>query len=79
MAYNELMTQYARASPITVLTYPNSKVHGTHLGPTGPRWAPCFPHELCYLGSCTRINRVPGVNLLTSKKWQMTKRPITPL
>ena len=24
--------------------------HGGHLGPTGPRWAPCWPHELCYLG-----------------------------
>ena len=23
---------------------------GSHLGPTGPRWAPCWPHELCYLG-----------------------------
>ena len=22
-----------------------------HLGPTGPRWAPCWPHEPCYLGS----------------------------
>ena len=21
-----------------------------HLGLTGPRWAPCWPHELCYLG-----------------------------
>ena len=21
-----------------------------HLRPTGPRWAPCWPHELCYLG-----------------------------
>ena len=20
-------------------------------GPTGPSWAPCWPHELCYLGS----------------------------
>ena len=29
---------------------PDSKVHGAHLGPTGPRWAPCWPHELCYLG-----------------------------
>ena len=32
----------------------DSKIHGTnmgpHLGPTGPRWAPCWPHELCYLG-----------------------------
>ena len=24
--------------------------HGAHLGPTGPRWAPCWPHESCYLG-----------------------------
>ena len=24
--------------------------HGAHLGRTGPRWAPCWPHELCYLG-----------------------------
>ena len=23
---------------------------GAHLGPTGPRWDPCWPHELCYLG-----------------------------
>ena len=20
------------------------------MGPTGPRWAPCWPHEVCYLG-----------------------------
>ena len=26
--------------------------HGAHLGPVGPRWAPCWPHEPCYLGSC---------------------------
>ena len=25
--------------------------HGSHLGPTGPRWAPCWPYELCYLGN----------------------------
>ena len=24
--------------------------HGAQLGPTGPRLAPCWPHELCYLG-----------------------------
>ena len=23
--------------------------HGTQLGPTGPMWAPCWPHEICYL------------------------------
>ena len=27
--------------------------HGAHLGPTGPRWAPClcWPHELCWVGT----------------------------
>ena len=30
---------------------PDSKVHGAHLGPTGPRWAPCWRHESCYLGT----------------------------
>ena len=25
--------------------------HGALLGPTGPRWAPCWPHETCYLGT----------------------------
>ena len=27
--------------------------HVAYLGPTGPRWAPCWPHEPCYLG-CIR-------------------------
>ena len=22
------------------------------MGPPGPRWAPCWPHEFCYLGRC---------------------------
>ena len=25
--------------------------HGVHMGLTGPRWAPCLPHELCYIGN----------------------------
>ena len=25
--------------------------HGAHLGPVGPRLAPCWPHEHCYQGS----------------------------
>ena len=33
-------------------TFPGSKVHGAHLGPVGPRWAPCWPHEPCYLVCC---------------------------
>ena len=24
--------------------------HGAHLGPVGPIWAPCWPHQLCYQG-----------------------------
>ena len=24
--------------------------HGAHLGPVGPRWVPCWPHEPCYQG-----------------------------
>ena len=31
--------------------------HGAHLGPTGPRWAPCWPHEHCLLGSLTCKSR----------------------
>ena len=27
--------------------------HGALLGPTGPRWVPCLPHEFCYLGCFT--------------------------
>ena len=30
--------------------YPDSKIHGAHLDPVGPRWAPCWPHESCYQG-----------------------------
>ena len=30
---------------------PDSKVHGAHLGPTGPWWAPGWPHAPCYLGA----------------------------
>ena len=30
--------------------------HGAHMGPTEPRWGPCWPHELCYLGSAITAN-----------------------
>ena len=26
-----------------------------HRGPTGHRWAPCWPHEPCYLGQLSKI------------------------
>ena len=32
------------------INIPDSKVHRAHLGPVGPRWAPCWPHEPCYQG-----------------------------
>ena len=38
----------------TLESHPDNKVHGAykgaHLGQTGPRWAPLWLHELCYLG-----------------------------
>ena len=37
--------------------------HGAHLGPTGPRWAPCWPHEPCCLGC------VPEVGFKGRDKW----------
>ena len=30
---------------------PDSTIHGANMGPAGTRWAPCWPHELCYQGS----------------------------
>ena len=34
--------------------------HRAHLGLTGPRWAPCWPHDFCYLGSYhgTAVTRI---------------------
>ena len=41
---------------------PDSKVHGVkigaHLGQTGPRWAPCWPHEPCYLGTLSELHGI---------------------
>ena len=28
-------------------------------GPTGPRWAPFWPHEVCYLGSLITLSNTP--------------------
>ena len=40
-------------------TFPDSKVYGAHLVQTGPRWAPCWSRELCYLGcSETGLNNL---------------------
>ena len=39
-------------SELTINTriVPDTKVHGAHMRSTGPRWAPCWTHEPCYLG-----------------------------
>ena len=34
---------------------PDRKVHAAHMGPVGPRWAPCLPHEPCYQGPVTGL------------------------
>ena len=37
--------------------------HGDHLGPVGPRWAPCWPHKPCYKGRVPQLlwaKRVDG-------------------
>ena len=50
--FNSDLAKLASVSPAK---YPDSKGswghHGVHLGPTGPRWGPCWPYELFYLGS----------------------------
>ena len=37
---------------------PDSKVHGVHLGPVDPRWAPCWPHEACYQGNHSSVELI---------------------
>ena len=40
---------------------PDSKVHGANMGSTGPRWAPCWPHDSCYLGLAHKVNLVDSL------------------
>ena len=57
---------------------PDSKVHGAnggaHLGPTGPRWAPRWPHELRHLGSHSAI--LPAKLSLSVDEWKFNWWPI---
>ena len=44
-------TQHLNKHSANSFGYPDSKFmgqHVTHLGPVGPRWAPCWNHEPCY-------------------------------
>ena len=40
--------------------------HGTHLGPAGSRWVPCWPHKPCHQGLHTKTASVHG-QLITTK------------
>ena len=35
--------------------------HGAHLGPVGPRWAPCWPHAPCYQGHLSIAGPIPEI------------------
>ena len=42
--------------------------HGAHLGPIGTRWAPCWPHKLCYLGM-TEYDKEHFLGVCISPYW----------
>ena len=50
---NDVVVQGKRrlvVDDFTGIRIPESKVHGAHLGPVGPRWAPFWSHKPCYQG-----------------------------
>ena len=40
----------------TLMGFMGSIWHGAQLGQTGPRWAPCWPNDPCYLGNYSFIS-----------------------
>ena len=56
--------------------------HGAHLGPVGPRWTSCWPHEPCYQGTlkfqlfiqCSTIDKC--YEILTSKRHVNNFEPV---
>ena len=60
------------------IAYPDSKVrrgqHGAHLGPVGPRLAPCWPHEPCYQGSYVSSWYLIGVVVKMERQQVQTLR-----
>ena len=52
--------------------------HGAHLGPIGPRWAPCCPHEPCYQGShclLTMEHKSTNCEMQAWVLWSVTHLP----
>ena len=51
---NDIRTIHCKFSGISEVSTGNSPLIARFMGPTwgpvGPRWVPCWPHELCYLG-----------------------------
>ena len=47
---NQHLVSYALISRCSPWKQGSWGHHGAHLGPAGPRWAPCWPHDPCYLG-----------------------------
>ena len=70
-------TRYEITVDILFLGYhsPDSKVHGANMVPTGPRWAPCWPHEPCYQGGLTSLQH-PFMRGLHWKMDFVHKRPV---
>ena len=69
---NQFSSKYYKRtshSPSIGIRYPDSKVRGAntgaHLGPTGPRRAPCWPHEPCYQGMAMAL-LVQGLSLFST-------------
>ena len=65
---NDVSFTYKVLTKVHILFYTNSYLprkqsswgqHGTHLGPVGPRRAPCSPHEPCYQGYPSFAFQVP--------------------
>ena len=55
-----------RNTDIGVFIQSSGGPHGAHLGPTGTWWAPCWPHEPCYLGMHVfKVISVPSINHLS--------------
>ena len=42
--------------------------HGAHLGPIGPKWAPCWPHEPWYLGCYMQWNINQNAYIVIKKR-----------
>ena len=84
-----LLTTTSQATAATITTPNNTGPpreqgswgqHGAHLEPRGPRWAPCWPHELCYQGNnCHRQSwyrwhvELPAPGSAFADDWSGTK------